>query len=286
MGTEKDWKPIEPDQNEELMPHRDPGEEMMFYHDVAAGHIDAVQDNCTRGVFKDPRGVGRLSDNPVSNLKYHFVVTVAMITRFCIEGGMPLEEAFGLSDAYIQRMDRCANMAEIVLLHDQMALDFAGRMRTLKKYAVTSRQVSDAIDYIYSHIRERITVNDIADAICISPAYLSRIFKQETGISISEYIRQRKIDMAKNLLRYSDYDLSSIAYMLSYSSQSHFIQHFRSQTGVTPKAYRASNYMSNWDVNKNAADGDVNKSAADRGVNKNAADRDVNKNAADRDGAE
>ncbi len=260
MGTEKDWKPIEPDQNEELTLHRDPGEEMMFYRAVAAGLIDAVQDNCARGVFKDPKGVGRLSDNPVNNLKYHFVVTAAMITRFCIEGGMPMEEAYGLSDAYIQKMDHCANMAEIVLLHDQMALDFTGRMRTLKKYAATSRQVSDAIDYIYAHVRERITVNDIADAICISPAYLSRIFKQETGISISEYIRQRKIDMAKNLLRFSDYDLSSIAYMLSYSSQSHFIQHFRSQTGVTPKAYRASNYMSNWDVNKDTADKDGTKS--------------------------
>ena len=117
-----------------------------------------------------------------------------------------------------------------------MALDYACRMRNLKKRVASSKQVAEAIDYIYIHIMERITIQDLASAVCVSPAHLSRIFKQETGVSVSEYIRQRKIDMAKNLL--------------SYSSQSHFIHHFRSQTGMTPKAYRDRNYLNNWNVNR------------------------------------
>ena len=56
--------------------------------------------------------------------------------------------------------------------------------------------------------------------------------------------------MAMNLLRFSAYDFADIAAMLSYSSQSHFIQHFRSQVGVTPKTYRDQNYMNNWNVNR------------------------------------
>ena len=164
--------------------------------------------------------------------------------------GMAMEEAFRLSDEYIRRMDCCNNMAEIVYIHDQMALDFVCRMRTLKKNAASSKQVADAIDYIYVHLMDRITINDLAAAICVSPAHLSRIFKQETGISVSEYIRQRKIDMAKNLLRFSTYDFADIAAMLSYSSQSHFIQHFRSQVGMTPKVYRDQNYLNNWNVNR------------------------------------
>ena len=178
-------------------------------------------------------GAGKLSDNPVTNLRYHFVVTAAMLTRFCMEGGMPMEEAFGLSDEYIRRMDCCNNMAEIVYVHDQMALDFVCRMRHLRKNIASSKQV--------------------AEAIGISPTHLSRIFKQETGVAVSEYIRQRKIDMAKNLLRFSNYDFVEIAVMLSYSSQSHFIQHFRSQVGMTPKAYRKQNYLNNWNVNREPA---------------------------------
>ena len=230
--------------------HSDPSEEVLFYRAVAAGALHLVQDNCSRGAFEDTEHMGHLSDDPLRNLQYHFVVTAAMITRFCVEGGMPMEEAFALSDHYIQKMDRCKNLAEVVLLHDQMAMDFTGRMRSLKKIAASSRQVADAVDYIYAHLGERITVDELADAVNISPTYLSRVFKQELGISVSEYIRRRKIDAAKNLLCYSRYELADIANMLSYSSQSHFIQQFRSVAGMTPKAFRDKYFMDNWHVNR------------------------------------
>ena len=250
MDLSQGWEAVEADGDREITIHREPGEEFLFYRSVAAGLIDAVQDNCSRGAFENLEGAGRLSEDPVTNLRYHFVVTAAMLTRFCMEGGMAMEEAFSLSDEYIRRMDCCNNMAEIVYIHDQMALDYVCRMRRLKKNIASSKQVADAIDYIYVHIMDRITVNDLAEAVCVSPTHLSRIFKQETGISVSEYIRQRKIDMAKNLLRFSSYDFADIAAMLSYSSQSHFIQHFRSQVGMTPKVYRDKNYLNNWNVNR------------------------------------
>ena len=253
MNAEQIWQPVILEENREPISHREPGEEFLFYRAVAAGLIDAVQENCDRGAFENLEGTGRLSNDPVTNLRYHFVVATAMITRFCTEGGMPMEEAFTLSDEYIRRMDCCTNIPEIIYVHHQMAMDFVCRMRQLHRNVASSKQVAQAIDYIYVHIMDRITVNELAAAISISPTHLSRIFKQETGISVSEYIRQRKIDMAKNLLRFSGYDYVEIAVMLSYSSQSHFIQHFRSQTGMTPKAYRKQNYLNNWNVNREPA---------------------------------
>ncbi|MCI9557347.1 MAG: helix-turn-helix transcriptional regulator [Lawsonibacter sp.] len=253
MNAEQIWQPVILEENREPVSHREPGEEFLFYRAVAAGLIDAVQENCDRGAFENLEGTGRLSNDPVTNLRYHFVVATAMITRFCTEGGMPMEEAFTLSDEYIRRMDCCTNIPEIIYVHHQMAMDFVCRMRQLHRNVASSKQVARAIDYIYVHIMDRITVNELAAAISISPTHLSRIFKQETGISVSEYIRQRKIDMAKNLLRFSGYDYVEIAVMLSYSSQSHFIQHFRSQTGMTPKAYRKQNYLNNWNVNREPA---------------------------------
>ncbi|MEY8231388.1 AraC family transcriptional regulator [Oscillospiraceae bacterium 50-16] len=253
MNAEQIWQPVILEENREPVSHREPGEEFLFYRAVAAGLIDAVQENCDRGAFENLEGTGRLSNDPVTSLRYHFVVATAMITRFCTEGGMPMEEAFTLSDEYIRRMDCCTNIPEIIYVHHQMAMDFVCRMRQLHRNMASSKQVAQAIDYIYVHIMDRITVNELAAAISISPTHLSRIFKQETGISVSEYIRQRKIDMAKNLLRFSGYDYVEIAVMLSYSSQSHFIQHFRSQTGMTPKAYRKQNYLNNWNVNREPA---------------------------------
>ena len=250
---------MENDQNE-LIPgpslynedgaHRAPTEEILFYRAVARGDIDYVQANCDANVFADLSGTGTLSNDPVTNMKYHFIVTAALTCRFCMEGGMAMEESFHLSDHYIQQMDRCTKIEEVILAHDRMVMDYTVRMHSLRINAASSKQVAEAIDYIYVHIRERLTVDDIAKAVNISPTYLSRIFKQEIGVSISEYIRRRKIDMAKNLLRFTDYSLVDIANMLSYSSQSHFIQQFRSSTGMTPKVYRDNNFMNNFNVNR------------------------------------
>ena len=65
---------------------------------------------------------------------------------------------------------------------------------------------------------------------------------------MSAYIRSQKIDMAKNLLRFSDYSMIDIANRLSFSSQSHFIQQFREVVGMTPKKYRDEYYMVQWDI--------------------------------------
>ncbi len=101
---------------------------------------------------------------------------------------------------------------------------------------------------IYSHIKDRITIEDLADEFGVSASYLSRLFKKETGVSVSEYIREQKIAIAKNLLRFSDYSMIEIANRLSFSSQSHFIQQFREAVGITPKKYRDENYMVQWNT--------------------------------------
>ena len=98
----------------------------------------------------------------------------------------------------------------------------------------------------YSHIKERITISTLADYTGLSENYLSRIFKQNLGVSISDYIREKKIEKATHLLRYSDKSLIDIANYLSFSSQSHFIKTFENFMGITPKKYRDKYYKSMW----------------------------------------
>lgn len=188
--------------------------------------------------FTETEGVGVLSRDAVTNIKYHFVITSAMITRLCVESGMEMEQAFRLSDFYILKLDNIRSVQGVVDLHDQMVLDFTGKMRLLSKTAGTSKPVMDCIEYIYVHIQERITVKELASHTGLSPSHLSRLFKKETGISISDYIREKKVEKAQELLRFCDFSLIKISNYLSFSSQSHFTQLFREFTGMTPKKYR------------------------------------------------
>lgn len=169
-----------------------------------------------------------------------------MITRHCVEAGMELEQAYRLSDFYILKMDSLSTIDDIAALHDSMVLDFTGKMLLLKKQSIISKSITMCIEYIYNHIHDRITIEDLAAYTDLSPSYLSRLFKKELGISVSEYIREKKIDKAQNLLKYSDFTPVEIANYLSFSSQSHFIQTFEKMVGMTPKKYRDRFYRTSW----------------------------------------
>ena len=171
-----------------------------------------------------------------------------MITRLCRQNGMELEKAFRLSDFYIQKLDDIDNVKDVQKLHDDMVIDFTLKMKNYLRNDTNSKHINACKEYIYVHIKERITIEDIADYLDVSPSYLSKLFKRETGQSVSAYIREKKIDVAKNLLRFSDYSLIDISNRLSFSSQSHFIQQFKDVVGVTPKKYRDENYLIQWDM--------------------------------------
>lgn len=246
MSLQQEWYKKELQNSEEEVVHRPMEEEYTFFHAVSAGDMDSVRANCAAGEFTNPEGMGILSKNPLTNIKYHFVITVAFITRYCVEAGMELEQAYRLSDFYILKMDSCTSIQEIADLHTSMSLDFTGKMLLLQKKPILSKSIVLCTEYIYNHIHDRITVEDLADFTELSPSYLSRLFKKELGISISDYIREKKIEKAQNLLKYSDFSLIEISNYLSFSSQSHFIQVFEKAAGLTPKKYRDRFYRTSW----------------------------------------
>lgn len=231
---------------EEEMQHRALTEEFLFYRAVSTGDEAAVRRNCEQCRFTDHEGVGTLSKDPVTNLKYHFVITTAMLARICRQNGMEMEQAFHMSDHYIQRLDELTTEEEVHQLHDKMVMDYTLKMKRLVQKDASSKHISDCKEYIYTHIKERITLDDLAEEFGISAGHLSRLFKAETGMSVSDYIRERKINMAKNLLRFSENSMIDIANQLSFSSQSHFIKQFKATVGITPKKYRDLHYMEPW----------------------------------------
>ena len=232
--------------SEEESSHRPLEVEYSFYNAVSSGDMEYVRENIKEGDFTNPEGMGTLSHNSLTNLRYHFIVTVAMITRHCVEAGMELEQAYRLSDFYILKMDSLNTKEAIANLHDSMVLDYTGKMLLLKKNSVISKSITMCIEYIYNHIHDRITIEDLAEHTDLSPSYLSRLFKKELGIAVSAYIREKKLAKAQHLLQYSDFTLVEIANYLSFSSQSHFIQTFEKLVGMTPKKYRDHYYRTSW----------------------------------------
>ena len=186
--------------------------------------------------------MGRLSEDPLRNLQYHLIITVALITRSCIEGGMAMEEAYNLSDIYIRSIDKCRSEEEIRMLHYELVIDYAQRMQLIRKQNRYPKAVTVCMDYIYDNLHTKLSLPGLAEAVGLSAPYLSKLFRREVGMTVSQYIMKKRIEAAKNMLRYSDFSCVAISDYLCFSSESHFIQVFRKHTGVTPKQYREANF--------------------------------------------
>lgn len=214
--------------------------EFQFYNSLAKGDIQVVkremQDNHFYKVVQDVQ----LSSNPLQSLRYHYIVTIALCARYCILNGMPLDEAYEISDRYIMKMDKSNSVEEIIKFHDAYCMEYVTKMANLKNERQFSQLVSHALNYIYLHVYETIKLEDIAHALGVSPEHLSRQFRIQTKTPIHQYILMKKIDMAKELIRYSEHSMTDISNLLAFSSQSHFISVFKKLTGLTPKQYRDS----------------------------------------------
>lgn len=100
--------------------------------------------------------------------------------------------------------------------------------------------VEKAKSYILDNITDTITVKDVADHVCLSAEYFTKLFKRETGQNIKEYITQTKVEAAKDMLEHSNISVGMVALELGYANFSHFSQVFKKYENMTPSEYRAS----------------------------------------------
>ncbi len=92
--------------------------------------------------------------------------------------------------------------------------------------------------YIDKNYEKIFNLNDISKIVCLSPKYLSRVFKEETGICFNEYKLGVKVRYSKELLKDTGANVDQIAYKLGYKNSESFIKIFKKITGLTPTEYR------------------------------------------------
>ncbi|MBP5384689.1 MAG: helix-turn-helix transcriptional regulator, partial [Lachnospiraceae bacterium] len=214
-------------------------EDMLRYDYLKQGDMRAVEEAYRT---MDEKMQGKLSPDPVRNMKYLFVVTTALASRFVVEAGVPLETAYAISDLYIQRADSLGTVQEIRNLVKELYATYVGEVNKARQENQYSKPVMRCLNYMESHFNEKITVSELAGHVGLNPRYLSTIFKKEKGMTITEYLTSMRIEVACSLLARTEYTYAQIAYSLAFCSQSHFCGVFRQKTGYTPHQYRIRFY--------------------------------------------
>lgn len=229
-------------ENHENNIHHNPyDQEMREFGSIENGDLIQLE----KSMQEDYDGtIGTLAKDPLRNLKNLGIVLVTLASRAAIRGGLSPEISFSLSDSYIQQIEECKDLALVTPLAHKAEFQYAEMVHEIKEKqkGILKKQKNPRInkckDFIFSHLHDRITLEDLAAEADCNPNYLSQLFKECEGISISGYILQEKINRAKNLLIYSDYSYIEIATYLGFSSQSHLGTQFKKHTGYTLRQYR------------------------------------------------
>lgn len=188
--------------------------------------------------------LGRLARDELRNIRNIAIVNAVLSSRAAIRGGLLPEISFTLCDAYIQKIEEINStdalqklMRECKFHYCQLVSDTKAE-RSMQKKKIPHSRITLCKNYIFSHLHQKLKVQDIAEELNTTPSYLADLFRLYEGQSISSFILHEKIKLVKNMLIYSPYTYSQIAAYLGFSSQSHLGAQFKKVTGFTLRQYR------------------------------------------------
>ncbi len=117
-------------------------------------------------------------------------------------------------------------------------LDSVFHVIVLDQKGFPDNEINVILNYLEKYYYRKITLEEVAEYINISPFYLSKIFKKHTGVNFIDYLTDLKIEKAKELLTYTEMPVVNIAIELSFNEPNYFTRVFRKTVGVTPSKYR------------------------------------------------
>jgi AraC-like DNA-binding protein len=98
-------------------------------------------------------------------------------------------------------------------------------------------RIQKVLDYIESHLATSLSNQQLAAVAYLSLTQLKKLFKQQTGLSVSQYVRQARMEKAQALLRHTDYPVQIVAQTVGYSDHAAFSRSFAKYCGMSPSQY-------------------------------------------------
>ena len=170
-------------------------------------------------------------------LKARVLELIVLLSRAALKGGADIELIFGMNYEYINQIHEFESVDELTYWLSKIMIRFTDcvfDMSNVKHVDV----IYKAIDYIKRNYMNKITLEDVASEVHLSPSYFSKVFKEETNSNFNQYLNKIRIEHSKMFL--SDYSLSlvDVSNLSGFEDQSYFSKVFKKITGLSPGKYR------------------------------------------------
>ncbi len=170
-----------------------------------------------------------------NQIKEYFTQLISIIKRIIFQLGCGINElsSVGVIDE-LNAIEDTEQMKMWCRININELINISAQARRAKDNSL----VKKAVEYIENHIFSDINLEIVANAIGVSPQYLSRYFKEEMGQNFIDFITEKKINISKKMLKDEELSIREIASKLGYLEANYFCRVFKKNTGLTPKQYR------------------------------------------------
>lgn len=161
-----------------------------------------------------------------------------------LEGGVDPAMVDAISRNYAQKMYAAVTEKELMHLIKTLITEYCEAIKSIREKNY-SPAVRTAANYVWMHLSEELTQEKLAGIAAVSPGYLSRLFKKETGSTLSKYIAGQRCKKAAELLEQTTLPIQEISRYVGCLDNNYFVKVFRSFYSMTPSEYRQANRVYN-----------------------------------------
>ncbi len=164
---------------------------------------------------------------------------IVLLSRAAIDGGADSNVIFNLNHRYLREINSVTSIDDLCVWLSAVMnkfMDYVFRFNDVKHIDV----IRKAVDYIRRNYSKKITLEEVAAHVFLSPSYFSKIFKDEMKCNFNSYLNKIRIDRSKALLLSDKIRLVDVSGLVGFEDQSYFSKVFKRMTGVTPGKFRES----------------------------------------------
>ena len=162
----------------------------------------------------------------------------ALCSRAAMDGGLHAGTVKEMERQYASEIEKCTTVSKLADVNHRMVDAYVQRVHKSKSSPLISESILESCDYIRANVTKPITVDDIAATVGYSPYYFTKKFYKETGVRVTDYIKQARVEYAKIALLTTRQSIQEISDSLQFGNKNYFSQVFREIVGVPPAAYR------------------------------------------------
>lgn len=228
-------------------------------HDVARKILDKQEEIIQKVKLGDKTGAREILNEFLGSIffesgmnfeiiKVRIIELVVIISRTAIEAGVDAKDLMGMNYSYFIELNKTTDLDELLFKLNDILTNFINRVSAIKEKKKKIK-IRKMIEYIDQNFTRKLTSAEVSRFGGLSTSRCLHLFKEETGMSLSEYIKKLRVEYGKYLLLNTDISLADCAIEAGFFDQSHFTKTFKQMEKIPPSRFRRKYKKWGWQSN-------------------------------------